>query len=441
LGAVPQEVRAEASSAEQPTPKSVQDVFGLIERAFRKAPEAEVLFPRLQGAVEKRAPMLSGGRVVLEPRLYYFKRDNPDGSESEAFTGGGRLHFDTGWLYDFISLGGSYYRSDKIVGDDDKTGTGLLAFPQKSYDVLGEAYLSLRYDEQKATFYRQTLDLPYLNKNDSRMVPNTFEAYLLEGRFEDVPALGNVSYAAGYVDQIKLRTADEFISMSDAAEADVADRGLITAGALLQPHPDYSIGAINHYVDDLFNTFYLESNYIRKLTDELEMRVEGQFTHQQSVGDDLLMGGTNFNTWAMGGQVWASWKGLMVKTAVSKNHDDQHIRNPYGSYPGYLSLMQTDFKLANEEAWLLGISYDFERVGWKGLSSFANYAEGRRARTAEGEELPDRKEFNITADYKVEEGLLRGLWLRVRWSNLDLSETGSDGEELRIILNFELPLL
>ncbi|WP_168433664.1 hypothetical protein [Pontiella sulfatireligans] len=39
----------------------------------------------------------------IEPRFYYFKRDNPNGSKSEAFTGGGRVHVDSGWLYDSIS--------------------------------------------------------------------------------------------------------------------------------------------------------------------------------------------------------------------------------------------------------------------------------------------------------------------------------------------------
>jgi hypothetical protein len=402
--------------------------------------EAEVLFPRLRDSLTETFPTTSGMTATFEPRFYYYKRDNTDGSRSEAFTGGGRLFWDSGWLYDFISVGGAYYRSDKIMGDEDEEGSGLLAPGQKSFDVLGEAYVALRYKEQNLKLYRQTLALPYLNKSDTRMVPYTFEAYMLKGRMEDKPVVGNVKYSVGYVDQIKRKDSDSFISMSEAAGVSGIERGLFTAGILLQPVTNYSIGAINHYVDDVLNTFYMESNYSRPLTDELDMRFDLQFTHQQSLGDDALTG-NSFDTWGLGGRVAASWKGFTLQGALSKIDEEEELRNPYGSYPGYVGLMQSDFKLANQEAWLVGAAYAFGKIGLKGLSSFVNYTEGRNAQTAEGLDLPDQNEFNITADYKVDESLLRGLWLRVRWSQLDFSDNTDSSEELRVTLNYEIPIL
>ncbi|VGO23450.1 OprD family outer membrane porin [Pontiella sulfatireligans] len=337
-------------------------------------------------------------------------------------------------------IGASYYRSDKISGDSDEGGTGLLAPIQKSYDVLGEAYVALRHEEHKMTLYRQIIDLPYLNKSDSRMVPNTFEAYMLRGLFRDQPVVGDVEYAAGYVDQIKRKTSDSFISMAQAAGAVGVDRGLFTAGIAIQPTTNFLIGAVDHYVDDVFNTLYLESNYTRELTDDLDLRFDTQFTHQQSVGDELLIG-DDFSTWMLSGRLAASWKGLMCTAAAAKINEDARIRNPYGSYPGFVSLMQSDFNSANEESWLLGVSYDFERVGLKGLSSFVNYARGNNAQTSSGADLPDTEEVNITADYKVDEGILRGFWLRVRWSHLDFSGDAGNSDELRVILNYEFPIL
>jgi hypothetical protein len=315
--------------------------------------EADVLFPHLKNALDEKIPALSGGTATFEPRFYYFKRDNPSGSRSEAFTGGGRLFLDSGWLFDFISIGGAYYRSDKITGGKDEGGTGLLAPGQKSFDVLGEAYVALRYKEQVLKLYRQILNLPYLNKNDSRMVPNTFEAYMLKGRMKDQPVIGQVEYVVGYVDQIKRRISDDFVSMSEGAGVEGIERGLFTAGVLFQPVSDYSIGAINHYVDDVLNTFYMESNYTPKLTDEVDLRFDTQFTHQKSVGNDALTG-TDFNTWALGGRLAASWKGLTLKGALSKIDDEQRMRNPYGYYPGYVGLMQSD------------LSWQTKRRGWRG---------------------------------------------------------------------------
>ena len=46
--------------------------------------------------------------------------------------------------------------------------------------VLGEANVALKFREDiSAKFYRQSFNLPYINRNDSRIVPNTFEAYTL----------------------------------------------------------------------------------------------------------------------------------------------------------------------------------------------------------------------------------------------------------------------
>ena len=431
---------SESFLAEAPAPENARGLYGAFQKSLQDIQEADALFPGFQKAVNEHVPALSGGTFAYDPRFYYFRRDNLDGSRSEAFTGGGRFYADTGWLYDFISFGGAYYRSDKISGEKDEGGTGLLMPVQQSFDVLGEAYVAVQYQQQVLKLYRQTLDLPYLNKSDTRMVPNAFEAYMLKGRFEDTSWVGDVEYSVGYVDQIKPKVSDSFISMSRAAGVPDVERGLGTAGVLVHPTTNYSIGAINHFVDDVMNTFYAESNYSRKLTDDLDMRFDLQFTHQQSVGDDLLTG-TNFNTWALGGRVAASWKGLTLKAAASKNDEEERLRNPYGSYPGYLSLMQADFKLANEEAWLAGVSYNFDRVGLGGLSSFVNYAEGRNAQTAAGADLPDRKEFNVTADYKLDEGLLRGLWLRVRWSTLDYESVENDRDEFRVILNYQINLL
>jgi hypothetical protein len=165
--------------------------------------------------------------------------------------------------------------------------------------------------------------------------------------------IGQVEYVVGYVDQIKRRISDDFVSMSEGAGVEGIERGLFTAGVLFQPVSDYSIGAINHYVDDVLNTFYMESNYTPKLTDEVDLRFDTQFTHQKSVGNDALTG-TDFNTWALGGRLAASWKGLTLKGALSKIDDEQRMRNPYGYYPGYVGLMQSD------------LSWQTKRRGWRG---------------------------------------------------------------------------
>ena len=101
---------------------------------------------------------------------------------------------------------------------------------QESYAVLGRAYGELQYAKYTATLYRQYIDTPYVNQQDNRMTPNTFEAYRITGKYDWV------QFAAGYIAAIKPRNANEFISMSEQAGAPPGrERGMITAGVRFTP--------------------------------------------------------------------------------------------------------------------------------------------------------------------------------------------------------------
>jgi hypothetical protein len=135
-----------------------------------------------------------------------------------------------------------------------------------------------------------------------------------------------------------------------------------------------------------------------------------------------------------------SYKGATFRAAGTTVGSETRLRSPFGSYPGFTSLMQRDFKRAGEDTWLLGASYDFKRVGIEGLSSFANVARGVDARDANGD-LADETEFNMSVDYKRESGPLRNAWFRVRWSSVKFDGIGKWRNELRIILNYRFSIL
>jgi hypothetical protein len=78
--------------------------------------------------------------------------------------------------------------------------------------------------------------------------------------------------------------------------------------------------------------------------------------------------------------------------------------------------MVKDFYQAGEDAWLVGLSYDFSHVGMDGLSSFFNYANGNTSAAS-----PDEEEFDITVDYRFKKGI--------------------DVKDFRAIVNYELNIL
>jgi hypothetical protein len=310
----------------------------------------------------------------------------------------------------------------------------LLAPGQEGYTVLGEAYAVLRYGDHRLTGYRQAFDTPYVNRQDNRMTPNTFEGVTLFGK---APWL---EYGLGYLTAMKPRNADTFIPMGEAAGVPGGDQGLAFASVRIESRQGFSIGAINYFVKDVINIAYAEADYVWRVGPDLTLTLGAQFTDQRSAGDDLLTGSA-FDTQVGGASLALSYAGATLTLAFSSTSAGADVQSPFGSYPGYVSLMERDFNRAGEDAWLVGLAYDFGRLGLPGLSAFFNFARGTGARDpTTGQPRSNEREFDLTVDYRVtKKGWLEGLWLRLRGAILE--EGGSTQTEIRLILNYEFPLL
>jgi hypothetical protein len=421
---------------EQPAPASVEDERSPMEEVYPVEVPRPSVFPRIRKRLETATPFWRDTQLLLHPRVYYFDRDRENANNSEALAYGGWLAYSSGFWRNRLRLNASVYTTQRAYGPQDKDGTLLLQEGQNGFTVLGKANAELKFTEDiSAKLYRQSFNLPYLNRNDSRMVPNTFEAYTLVKR-----PLHNWPFLLTHVRQMKRRERDDFISMSEAAGFKDRDEPL-TAGAVRYDFTeDINLGATSQYAWEFMNTFYTEFNGLWRFPDDWALRVGGQFTDQRSVGDEI---GGDFDTFVFGGKVAASYRSATLTLAFSSTDDGAGIRNPYGGYPGYLSLMIKSFNRADEDAWLIGASYDFERIGAPGLSSFVNYARGYTPDSGSNAS-PDQQEFDITVDYRFQSKLLKGLWLRARAAFVDQDNTvagASDVDDIRVILNYDLPIL
>jgi hypothetical protein len=432
----------EAQLGDGPAPESVAELDDSLEKGFDQEIPEETLFPRVKRLLRDLPPFLRDTELKWNTRSYYFDQRHQDDRRSEAWTLGGSLTYRSGWFKEFFSIGAVFYTSQKLIGKKSRDGTRLLRPEQKSFSVLGQAYAQLRYRDHRLTLYRQELNLPYVNRQDSRMVPNTFEGYTLQGSFSELPGIAKLEYTGGYLTRMKRRDDDDFIPMSEAAGVpQPSSHGLAFAGLLISPVDGFSFGAIDYFVKDTINIAYAMSDYRYQVGDDLGLRFQGQFAHQRSVGNDELPG-SPFSTWVVGGRVGASYRNLVLGLAGASTDDGAAIVRPFGSYPGFVSLMQHKFNRAGEDAWLVGLSYHFKDLGLEGLSAVANYAEGYGARDPDdASSLPDRREVNLTLDYRVTKGRLRGFWLRVRGSLLDTEGIDQTDKQLRVVLNYSIPVL
>jgi hypothetical protein len=53
----------------------------------------------------------------------------------------------------------------------------------------------------------------------------------------------------------------------------------------------------------------------------------------------------------------------------------------------------------------------------------------------------DRKELDLTIDYRVKEGFPKNFWLRFRGSWLDEDFADSDGTDYRVILRYDVSVI
>jgi hypothetical protein len=433
----------EVNRGEAPTSDSVEDMNGAIEGGFEEEEVSEPRFPIISRAIASLPPFLRDTELEFSARTYVWSHWRADHSEGMAWAIGGALNYRSGYLFERIRVGAALYTSQPIVAPKNKGGTGLLREGQEGYTVAGQAYLELKHgDGNSLKLYRQEVDLPYVNKNDTRMTPNTFEAYLLRGRKTEIRGLGDITYTAGYIRQIRLRDQDKFQYMSEVAGDPNGNDGMASATFAIKPRKNVTIGVTNHFVNDAFNTLYLEGSHFRNVTDDLGLRLEGQFTWQSSTGSENSSAGS-FDAWNVAFRGAASWKGAIFTLAGSFTSQAEQIQSPWGLWPGYLGLMLSDFDRAGESAILLGISYDFKKVGIPGFSAFANFATGFDAKSLTGNsaEFSDQREVDITFDYVFEKGIMKGLWLRTRGAWRREEGAPRDDYQLRVILNYDFPIL
>ena len=406
------------------------------------APPLERLFAPLKEQMATLPPFLRDTDLRAHFRSFYFNREKPDDSNNEAWTFGGWISYQSGLLFDTFSMGATLYGSASLYAPEDKDGTLLLKPGQEGYYVPGEAWGALRYEDYAVLKgYRQLVEQTYINPQDNRMTPNTFEGVTLGGK------VGFVQYFGGFLWDIKPRNSDEFISMSAQAGAKGSDDGVGLAGVRLTPVKDLRIDVSNQYGVNTFNTIYGEVDYLRPLNENWKLRLGAQITDQRAAGDALLTSAEKryWSTQQGGARVQAIYRELTLTGAFSITGSGNTIQSPWGTFPGYVSLMDQDFNRASEKAVLFGLAYDFSKVVTPGLSAFTNLAWGWDAINPKSRaDAPNQAEYDLTVDYRppwLRPSFLKGLWFRVRSALLDQEDAKTLGYQFRLTINWERDLL
>lgn len=373
---------------------------------------------------------IRGTRVRFAARSYGIERSGNGEPNAEALAAGGKLSLLTRPWHG-LRLGGAYYVSQRLDAGSFADRSGLFGRNGEDIDVFGTAYLRYERDDLRLQLYRQEISLPYLNRDDTRMLPNTFEAYTLsqEG--------GQLEWVVGHVAEMKPKADEDFRHMAAVAGAD-SDEGLSIIGGRYHLAEGTNVAALVLESHELFRTTYFEAHRLQRFGENTQLKLSLQATDQRSIGDELL---GDFDTWAVGARAIGSYRGVLVTGAYTAIGPDAQLLSPYGGTPSYNNLMIRDFDRVGEQAAQLGLSWSLTRLGIKGVGFSMRLVQGWGAEDADtGRSLPDRHEMDLSLAYQPREGRLEGLRLRLRYAQADDSGPGGSATQIRLIADYTFGL-
>ena len=433
----------EAISQEEPTPSSVEEIVTPMQRSFEEKIRWPRLFPWLKEKLKDTNPFFRDTRLDLHLRTYYRLEDDTGSAKKEAWALGGDLIYESGYFLDHFALGAVLSTSQPLYAPEGREGTNLLAPGQEGYTVLSEIYGRVKLvGENYLNLFRYEYNTPYMNRDDSKMTPNTFEGYVFQGTTWGQDRGEKVAYGIGYIDKIKKQNDSTFQYMSRAAGAD-ADRGVF-AGGFNYFRGGLQVGAIDYYSQDIINIGYGETKYTLHVTDRLGFLFAAQFTDERSTGSELLTG-SSFHVTQWGLMASTSYRNAILTFAYTNVSTGANMQNPWSSYPGYTSVQVKDFNRAGEQAFMVKGSYNFARLGLEDVTAYALWTHGWGAvNPTTNQSVFQQDEYNFDLQWLPKSGLLKGFWFRARYAHVDSRDGNPSGfpiNDYRFIVNYVFPLL
>ena len=304
---------------------------------------------------------------------------------------------------------------------DDNIHADFFNRKKDSYLMLGEAFLTLSYGDFDARLGRQRIDSPHFDGDDLRMVPNLFEAYLVDYHFSNELAIGTgfVREAAGWENGGDL---SHFIPIGEA----LGGKGAGTWLSWLTYEEEHLSGAAwFYYIPNHLTIFYGELVYEDSLTDDIDYTLSFQYDWGRDSGPARL------------GEVEAHTFGVMATTslydftltvAFNKNLGHTGALASVGGGPFYTSLEDQTLDAASgddTQSVLFGIEY--EVIG--GLSLGVAAAEYR----ASNKHDYQVEEINYYLNYNWDDKLSAELMYAVT----DDKNSSEDMDQIRVIINYQ----
>ncbi|MDC9729899.1 MAG: OprD family outer membrane porin [Methyloprofundus sp.] len=226
-----------------------------------------------------------------------------------------------------------------------------------SYIMLGEAVLTLSYQNLEIHLGRQNFDSPHLDSDDLRMVANLFEAYLIDYHYSDDLYFGTgfVREASGWENG---GNAADFVAIGTAL-------GGINQGSWVNwisfEQESLSSTAWLYVVPEHLTMLYAELVISNNLNADISYALGFQYDGGQAIGEARI---ANINANTIGVMAAMTAYNVTVTTAYNKNFGSAALSS-VGGGPFFTSLEdQTLDAVEGDHAQSILVSLEYGLANW-----------------------------------------------------------------------------
>lgn len=375
-------------------------------------------------AADSISEAFTNGKFKGELKSYYFAQnfDGAGKNDSSIWVNGGMFNYITD-SYKGIKLGGTFQTSH-VTSIDDKDGKTKSSMDAQG-SVLSEAYLQYNLNNTTLKAGRQFVKTPLLAGSGSRLIKESFEAYLLANT--DIP---DTTIVAGVVTKYQQRT--DFTTTAPFTQTNTGANGgpgefekIGTDGIRTIYVKNTSIPNLTaqfQYADavDIADLVYLDAKY-----DFGPAYVAAQYydtDYDASTSQDSSMYGLKIGAKVADIDLFAGY--------TSTNDDGDVVRGlGQGAYAQYTATTKTAganaFK-AGTDSWQIGAGYTFDKLKTK-----LRYSEFDQP-TANA----DLDEITLNLQYTIS----KNLKAQLDYSILDYENDINDATDLRTRLIYSFYL-
>lgn len=416
-------------------------------RHLRTRPTAIASALALAGVAPlSQAAFIEDSSASFETRNMYFNRDFRDGtsaqqSKRDEWAQGFMLNLESGYTEGTVGFGidALGMLGIKLDSSPDRTGTGLLPTHDNGYaaDEYSKLGLTAKVKISATELKLGTLipELPTLQPNDGRILPQTFEGGLLSSR-----EIKNLTFTGGRLEKAKDR--------DDTNKEDIAlnNKNGRFLGTVAGNH--FDMAGVDYKLTDRITGSY----HYAQLDDVYRQHFVGMLASQPigpgTFGADLRMAFSDDQGQARGGKIDnTALNGLLSyalnghKLSAAYQHMSGDSAFPYvdGSDPYLVNFVQiNDFAGADERSWQVRYDYDFAKLGVPGLTFMSRYVNGDNVSLANGGE---GKEWERNSEFKyvVQSGTFKNVAVRLRNATYR-SSFARDADEVRLLVSYNVAL-